>query len=202
MLITGNDSACKCDDVNFDSVCGKCTAAKAVTLLLEGFGQDVAREGLRDTPERVGKFYKTFLNPPPFEFTTFENEGGADEMIVQKGIPFYSLCEHHMLPFFGTAIVAYIPSKRIVGLSKLARCVQYHASGLQNQERITQHVCRRLMVELEPKGVGVILSARHMCMEMRGVKAAGAETLTSALGKAFKEDQRTRTEFLTLAGAL
>jgi len=151
---------------------------------------------------RVARFYEAFLNPPPVMFTTFENENGADEMIVQKGIPFYSLCEHHMLPFFGTAVVAYIPDKRIVGLSKLARCVQFESSALQNQERITQQVCRRVMQELHPKGVGVVLTARHMCMEMRGVKAAGAETVTSSLHGAFKEDPRTRTEFLTLAGVL
>ena len=178
------------------------SAVDHIRSLLQALQQDITREGLVQTPRRVFGFYEQFLNPQPFTFTTFENENGADEMIVQKGIPFYSLCEHHMLPFFGTAIVAYIPHKRIVGLSKLARCVQFHASGLQNQERITQQVNKTLMKELEPKGVGVIITARHMCMEMRGVKAPGAETVTSSLSGAFRDDPRTRNEFLQLAGVL
>lgn len=174
----------------------------AIRLLLETLKQDTTREGLVQTPQRVMRFYETFLNPLPFEFTTFENENGSDEMIVQKGIPFYSLCEHHMLPFFGTAIVAYIPGSKIVGLSKLARCVQNHAAGLQNQERITQQVNKTLQEALRPKGVGVVLTARHLCMEMRGVKAAGTETVTSSLSGGFREDPRTRNEFLQLAGVL
>ncbi len=192
---------CACGLLTADGEnCKRCATMQAVGRIIET--HSTMREGTAGTPLRVARFYEAFLNPLEFEFTTFENEGDSDEMIVQKGIPFYSLCEHHMLPFFGTAVVAYIPGKRIVGLSKLARCVQSHASGLQNQERITQQVCRTLMEKLEPKGVGVVLTARHMCMEMRGVKAPGTETTTSSLAEAFKADSRTRSEFLTLAGVL
>lgn len=171
--------------------------ARIVRCLLEEFDQNVAREGLLETPKRVAAFYQKFLNPEPFTFTTFLNEG-SDEMVAQLHIPFYSLCEHHMLPFFGTAAVAYIPDARIVGLSKLARLVQTKASGLQNQERITQQVAAELMDRLSPKGAAVVLRARHLCMEMRGVRTAGTETVTSSLCGAFREDARTRAEFFAL----
>jgi GTP cyclohydrolase I len=172
-----------------------------VRELLQALGQDLTREGLVQTPARVARFYEAFLHPEPFTFTTFANEGGSDELIVQTGIPYYSLCEHHLLPFFGTAIVAYIPGDRIVGLSKLARLVQHTAAGLQNQERITAAIAERLMSELEPKGAGVVLRARHLCMEMRGVKAAGTETLTSSLQGVLRTHGATRQEFLELAKA-
>lgn len=170
--------------------------AAVYNMLLE-MGQDPEREGLQDTPKRVAKFYREFLSPAEFNFTVFDSEH-YDEMIVQKDIPFYSLCEHHLAPFFGTATVAYIPNGKIVGLSKLARCVQHYASNLQNQERITSQVAKKLQEELNPVGVAVKLTARHFCMEMRGVKAQGVNTTTTKLIGAFKDNHETRDEFLKL----
>ncbi len=170
--------------------------ANIVRALLQSLGQDPDREGLQETPARVAKFLQGFCHPDGFAFTTFDAE--SDEMIVQAGIPFASLCEHHMLPFVGTAAVAYIPGKRMAGLSKLARAVQHCAAGLQNQERVTKATGDLLEKALEPVGVGVILRARHLCMEMRGVKAAGTWTVTSNLRGAFLEPA-PRAEFLHLA---
>jgi GTP cyclohydrolase I len=173
-------------------------AKHAVTLLLQALGHDTQREGLVDTPNRVAKFLADWSTPQPFAFTTFASEG-MSEMVVQVGIPFFSLCEHHMLPFFGTAAVAYIPGERIVGLSKLARCVQHHARGLQNQERITMAVAEDLQRALSPIGVGVVLRARHLCMEMRGVRSHDTCTVTSRLTGALMEDASARSEFLALS---
>ncbi len=173
-------------------------AQRAVGHLLTSLGQDPSREGLLETPRRVVAFYEKFLRPEPFTFTTFAAEG-MSEMVVQSGITFYSLCEHHMLPFFGTAVVGYIPGDKIVGLSKLARCVRFHASGLQNQERITQAIAAQLEQVLAPKGVGVWLQARHLCMEMRGVQVAEAMSTTNCLRGAMLEDPKARAEFLSLA---
>jgi GTP cyclohydrolase IA len=167
-----------------------------VSRLLQYFGEDVNREGLQETPKRFIKFFKEFLNPPKWECTTFESEG-YDEMIVQTNIPFHSLCEHHIAPFFGTATIAYIPNKRIVGLSKLARTLETFARRLQNQERITIQVAEFLWKELQPKGVAVQLTAKHMCMEMRGVKKHNTHTTTTKLIGAFKDDASCRQEFLT-----
>lgn len=168
-----------------------------VTRLLQYVGEDVKREGLLETPKRHVKFLKEFCSPKGFEFTSFKNEG-IDEMIVQKDIPFYSLCEHHMVPFFGTAAVAYIPGDRIVGLSKLARTVETISSRLQNQERITQSVAETIQSATGARGVAVVLKARHLCMEMRGVKKPGAETITSHMSGVFKTDLNCRQEFLKL----
>lgn len=169
-----------------------------VKQLLSELGEDVSREGLKDTPARVLKFYKEFLNPAPFNFTTFDSES-YDEMIIQKNIPFFSLCEHHLAPFFGTATVAYIPSKRIVGLSKLARTVEWYSRRLQNQERVTSQIAERLQKELKPKGVAVTLQARHFCMEMRGVKTHDVATVTTKLLGIFKENPEAKSEFLELS---
>ena len=158
---------------------------------------DCNREGLKRTPERFINFYKEFLNPPEFNFTTFESEG-YDEMIIVKDIPFYSLCEHHLAPFHGKAHVAYVPGAKIVGLSKLARTVEYYSRRFQNQERITKQVAERLHKELNPQGVGVVIEAEHMCMSMRGVKKPHAKTKTSKLIGAFKNDQSCRNEFIKL----
>lgn len=164
--------------------------------LLQAVGHDTDREGLQRTPARVARFYREFLAPVATPaMTTFDAEG-TDEMVVIGSIPFYSLCEHHLLPFFGTATVGYVPRDRIVGLSKVPRVVQAFAHGLQNQERLTQQVAKHLMTVLEPKGVGVVLHARHLCMEMRGVQIAGALTTTSALRGVFLDDSRCRREFL------
>ena len=171
------------------------TVEDNVTRLLQYFGEDVNREGLQDTPKRFVKFFKEFLNPPKWECTSFEGEG-YDEMIIQTNIPFHSLCEHHIAPFFGTGTIAYIPNKRIVGLSKLARTLETFARRLQNQERITTQVAEFLWKELEPKGVAVQLTAKHMCMEMRGVKKHDTHTTTSKMLGVFKDDINTKNEFL------
>lgn len=175
----------------------RAAAEEAVRQLLRALGHDVSREGLRDTPRRVAKALLELSMPEPFNFTTFDAEG-MHEMVVQAPIQFHSLCEHHMLPFFGTAAVAYIPNEKIVGLSKLARAVRYCAAGLQNQERITNAIADMLMERLSPRGVGVVLRARHLCMELRGVKAPGTESMTSSLRGAFMDDGKTREEFLAL----
>ncbi len=162
------------------------------------FIDDPAREGLRQTPKRYQRFLEDFTTPAPFHPTTFASEG-YDEMILQTDIPFYSLCEHHLVPFFGTGVIAYIPNKRIIGLSKLARTLEHFSRRLQNQERITSQVADYLLDTLEPKGVGVILHARHLCMEMRGVRKPGTQTTTSSLRGCFKTRSQTRNEFLALA---
>lgn len=181
-----------------DETYGKGDPAMFVRWLLRALGQDVDREGLTDTPRRVVRALREQCTPEPFAFTVFDSEG-MSEMVVQAGIPFYSLCEHHVLPFFGEAAVAYIPNGKVVGLSKLARAVRFCASGLQNQERITTAVADMLDRHLAPLGVGVVLRARHLCMESRGVRAPGAETTTSCLRGAFRDDGRARNEFLELA---
>lgn len=168
-----------------------------VIRLLEYFGEDCKREGLQDTPKRYIKFFKEFLNPPKWNCTTFDSEG-YDEMIVQTNIPFHSLCEHHIAPFFGEGHIAYIPNKRIVGLSKLARTLETFARKLQNQERITNQVAEFLQNELKPQGIAVVLKAKHMCMEMRGVKKHGTYTTTSKMIGVFKDDSKARNEFLNL----
>jgi GTP cyclohydrolase IA len=159
---------------------------------------DPAREGLRQTPQRYAKFLKEFLDTQDFNFTVFDGQG-YDEMIVQTGIPFYSLCEHHLVPFFGTATIAYIPDKKIVGLSKLARVLTHFSHNLQNQERITKQVADFIDDKLHPSGVGVTLIARHLCMEMRGVQMPGTRTTTTFVKGLFKDDQATRAEFLNYA---
>lgn len=168
-------------------------------LLNELEQKNADREGLKSTPKRVSKFYKEFLTEgfPDFELTTFDAEG-MDEMITQVNIPFYSLCEHHMLPFFGSACIGYIPNGKIIGLSKLARITDFFARRLQNQERLTKHIAECLTATLNPLGVGVVLKARHLCMEMRGIKARGAETTTSYLKGAIREKHDARAEFLAL----
>ncbi len=163
--------------------------------ILEYLGEDPTREGLVETPKRYIKFMKQFLEKPEFNFTTFDAEG-YDELIVQKNIPFFSLCEHHIAPFFGTAHVAYIPNKKIVGLSKLARTVNHYASNFQNQERITSQIAERLTKELDPKGVAVMIDARHFCMEMRGVKTHDVSTVTTKLTGVFLDEPETRAEFM------
>lgn len=170
-----------------------------VIRLLQIIGEDPRREGLLDTPKRYLSAFDEFLNPPTFNMTTFDAEK-TDEMIVQLDIPFYSFCEHHLLPFFGKGYIAYIPDKKIVGLSKLARTLETFSRRLQNQERITNQVADYLQENLEAKGVAVVLKARHLCMEMRGVKTSDTNTITSKLLGYFRTDERTRAEFLNLIG--
>jgi GTP cyclohydrolase IA len=155
------------------------------------------REGLRDTPARYERFIKEFFERQPFNLTVFDNEG-YDEMVVQTNIAFYSLCEHHLLPFFGYGAIAYIPDKKIVGLSKLARTLDHYSRRLQTQERVTTQVADFLTERLQPKGIGVVLTARHLCMEMRGVSKPGTQTTTSCLKGSFKANASTRSEFLQI----
>ena len=170
-------------------------AAQAMECVIGTF-DDSQREGLKDTPKRYIKFLNEFINKDKeFTFTTFLNEG-IDEMILQTNIPFYSLCEHHLAPFFGTATIAYLPEKKIVGLSKLARCLDYYARNFQNQERITHQVAERLMNELQPKGVAVSLKAQHLCMAMRGIKKHDTHTITTKLTGVFFTDDKARGEFI------
>lgn len=160
-------------------------------------GEDPTREGLKETPKRYLKFMEEFLNPPEFNFTAFDSEG-MDEMIIQTNIPFYSLCEHHLAPFFGVGHIAYIPNGKIVGLSKIARTLETYSRRLQNQERITQQVADRLMNELNPLGVAVVLKAQHLCMAMRGVKKHDVYTTTSKMVGFFKEHDMPRHEFMSM----
>jgi GTP cyclohydrolase I len=175
-------------------------AERAVRALLAALGEDPERDGLAATPGRVARAYHELLTPAPFTFTTFPNDERYDELIVARSIPFHSLCEHHLLPFRGIAHVGYIPADRIVGLSKLARAVEHYARGLQVQERLTCQIADRLVDELAPRGVGVVLDAEHTCMSLRGVEKPGTSTVTSALRGLVRDDARTRAEFLALTG--
>ena len=175
-------------------------AEEAARRLLEALGVDLLHDGTRGTPRRMVDVYAELLTPAPFNPTTFPNDGGYDELVVARAIPFHSLCQHHLLPFIGVAHVGYLPGERIIGLSKLARVVEFFARAPQVQERLTTAVAGWLEDELQPKGVGVVLEAEHMCMSLRGVQAPGASTVTSALRGAVRDDQRTRQEFLTLTG--
>lgn len=173
------------------------TSEECFKNILIDIGEDVEREGLQETPKRYIKFLKEFLTPVEFNFTTFSAEG-TDEMIAQTNIPFFSLCEHHIAPFFGVACVAYIPKDRIVGLSKLARTVDKFAQRLQNQERITTNISDYLNENLDPLGVAVHLKATHLCMAMRGVKKHDTWTSTCKLTGVFKESAKARSEFLNM----
>lgn len=171
----------------------------AVRTLLSGF-DDPSREGLSDTPKRVVKFWRQFIQEgKDFEMTTFDGEG-MDEMIVVKDIEFYSVCEHHMAPFFGKAHIAYIPKGKIVGLSKIPRALDKFARNFQNQERITTQVAEYLQLHLDPVGVAVVLEAKHLCVCMRGIKKQDAMTVTSKMLGVFKEDHMARAEFMAFIG--
>lgn len=173
-------------------------AEERIKEFLKLLGQNPNREGLKETPKRYVKFWEEFTSPPEFVFKCFDGEG-SNEMVIVKDIPFYSLCEHHLAPFFGTAAIAYIPNKKIVGLSKLPRVLDMFARQPQNQERITKQVADFIMnnKDLKPKGVAVMLQARHMCVEMRGVEKPGCQTITSSLLGVFKKHE-VRNEFLNL----
>ena len=175
-------------------------AQRAAADLLTALGVDLAAEGLRDTPRRIAGAYAELLTPTEFNPTTFPNDGGYDELVVARGIPFHSLCEHHMLPFVGVAHVGYLPGPRIIGLSKLARVVELFARSLQVQERLTTQVAGWLDDHLRPRGVGVVIEAEHLCMSLRGVRKPGARTVTSALHGQLRDDVRSRQEFFALAG--
>ena len=175
-------------------------AQQAATDLLTALGANLTDESLSGTPRRIARLYAELLTPAPFTATTFPNDGGYDELIVARAIPFHSLCEHHLLPFVGVAHVGYLPGQRILGLSKLARVIDYFARSLQVQERLTAQVAGWLECELLPKGVGVVLEAEHMCISLRGIQKHGATTVTSALHGLVRDDPSTRQEFLALTG--
>jgi GTP cyclohydrolase I len=173
-------------------------AERAVRDLLLALGRDPSSPHLADTPHRVAKSFKEMLTPREFDLTTFPNDEHYDELVLAKSIPVSSLCEHHMLPFTGVAHVGYLPGERILGLSKLARVVELFARDLQVQERLTVQVANWLQENLDPKGVGVVIEAEHMCMSLRGVQARGARTITSSVHGLLREDARSRQEFFTL----
>jgi len=176
-------------------------ATDAVSDLLHALGLDLQTEDLRDTPRRVAMSFVELLTPKPFTMTTFPNDSAYDEMVIVRDVAFHSLCAHHLLPFVGTAHVAYIPGQRVVGLSKLARVVEYFARKPQTQERLTNEIADAVESTLAPRGVGVVMEASHLCMSLRGVQAPGARTVTSAVTGLFRDDPTTRSEFLMLAGA-
>jgi GTP cyclohydrolase IA len=176
-------------------------AEHAVAALLRALGRDPASAHLAGTPRRVADAYAELLTGRPFDLTTFPNDEGYDELVLARDIPVQSLCEHHLLPFRGTAHVAYLPGDRILGLSKLARVVELFARDLQLQERLTQQVADWLQEALAPRGVGVVIEAEHLCMSLRGIRALGARTTTSALRGLLREDARSRSEFFALAGS-
>ncbi|MCM3114635.1 GTP cyclohydrolase I FolE [Neobacillus sp. MER 74] len=174
----------------------------AVRLILEAIGEDPNREGLHDTPKRVAKMYEEVfsgLNEDPRKhFETIFSED-HEELVLVKDIPFYSMCEHHLVPFFGKAHVAYIPRNgRVTGLSKLARAVEAVAKRPQLQERITSTIADSMMEKLEPHGVMVVVEAEHMCMTMRGVKKPGSKTVTTAVRGILSDDAVARSEVLSL----
>lgn len=181
------------------------SADDVVLRLLQYIGEDVTRPGLVETPQRVMKAWRDWTEgyhiDPKELLKTFEDGAeGVDEMVTVHDIPVWSHCEHHLAPFFGTASVAYVPNKKIIGLSKLVRVVNAFSRRLQVQERLTNQIADLLMTGLEPMGVGVSLKCRHMCMESRGVKAPNCFTTTTALRGVFKDEQETRAEFLRLTG--
>lgn len=171
---------------------------EGIRLLLEGIGEDVSREGLLETPERIARMYEELfagMDQDAAEPLSRQFEVSEAGIVLEKDITFYSMCEHHMLPFFGKAHVAYLPDGRVAGLSKLARTVEVYARRLQLQERLTAQVADALMEHLKPKGVMVLLEAEHMCMTMRGVKKPGSRTVTVVTRGAFETDAALRESF-------
>jgi GTP cyclohydrolase I len=175
-------------------------ATHAVAELLAALGRDASSPHLAETPRRVADAFIEMLTPKDFALTTFPNDEGYDELVLVRDIPFHSLCEHHLLPFTGVAHIGYLPGERILGLSKLARVLEFFARDLQVQERLTKQVADWLANELSPRGVGVVIEAEHLCMSLRGVHVGGSRTTTSALHGVIREDARTRDEFFALCG--
>ncbi len=175
-------------------------AELAAGEFLRALGIELDSESLRGTPGRMARAYAELFTPRPFNLTTFPNDEGYDELVLARAIPVRSVCEHHLLPFTGTAHVGYLPGNRILGLSKLARIVEHFASRPQVQERLTKQVADWLFTSLRPRGVGVVIEAEHTCMTLRGVQAVGSRTVTSTLLGTLREDPRSRQEFFALAG--
>ena len=178
-------------------------AEAAVRTLIRWAGDDPGREGLQDTPKRVAKAFREFYagygeDPAEILDKIFSEVEGYDDIVLVRDIPFYSHCEHHMVPFYGVAHLAYYPTRGVVGLSKLARLVDAYARRLQTQETMTSQIASAMEKALEPRGVAVMLEAEHMCMSMRGIQKAGALTLTTQFKGIFKEDPAEQVRFLTL----
>ena len=186
---------------------GECTKELTahVEAILKLLGEDPRREGLLKTPHRVAKALLELTKGYEADVYAMINQAlfteSYNEMVLVKDITFYSMCEHHMLPFFGKAHVAYIPDKKIIGLSKMPKLVDIFAKRLQVQERMTNQIAETLMRKLKPLGVGVVMEARHLCMEMRGAESLLSPTVTSSMLGVFRQDPRTRQEFLKLVGA-
>ncbi|GIF65466.1 GTP cyclohydrolase 1 [Asanoa ishikariensis] len=177
-------------------------AEEAAGHFLRALGVRTDTESMRRTPRRMAHAYAELFSPRPFDLTTFPNDEGYDELVLARAIPVRSVCEHHLLPFVGTAHVGYLPGQRILGLSKLARVVEHFACRPQVQERLTKQIADWLQTQLDPKGVGVVIEAEHTCMTLRGVRADGSSTITSTLLGLLREDARSRSEFLALTGVI
>ncbi|MEU1972901.1 GTP cyclohydrolase I [Microbacterium sp. NPDC019599] len=182
-----------------DSAIDADRAADAVADLLRALGRDLDDEHLADTPRRVVAGLLELLEPQPFAMTSFPNDEGYHDLVLVRGIPFTSLCRHHLLPFRGVAHVGYLPGDRIVGLSKLARVVDWFARDLQVQERLTMQIADHLDVTLAPRGVGVVMTAEHLCMSARGIRAQGAATVTTAFTGEVADDPGIRARFMQAA---
>jgi GTP cyclohydrolase IA len=176
-------------------------AELAAAAFLIALGVDLDTESLAATPARMARAYAEMFSPRPFDLTTFPNDAGYDELIIARAIPVQSVCEHHLLPFVGVAHVGYLPGARILGLSKLARVVELFARRPQVQERLTQQIADWLQDQIEPRGLGVVVEVEHLCMTVRGVRASGANTVTSALHGQLRSDAASRAEFFTLIGS-
>jgi len=176
-------------------------AQEAAAAFLVALGVDLDIESLAATPTRMAHAYAEMFAPRPFDLTTFPNDARYDELIIARSIPLHSVCEHHLLPFVGVAHVGYLPGERILGLSKLARVVELFARRPQVQERLTQQVADWLLEQVAPRGVGVVVEAEHLCMTMRGVRAQGGTTVTSALHGQLRQDAASRAEFFALIAA-
>ena len=178
---------------------------KAVTTILKLIGEDPNREGLKKTPHRVYKAFEHLCEGYKMDPKKVLNdalfESSNDEMVLVRDIEFYSMCEHHLLPIIGRVHVAYIPDGKVVGLSKIPRMVNIYARRLQIQEQMTEQIADAILETIQPKGVGVIVEARHMCMEMRGVEKINSTTISSALRGLFKSDAKTREEFMSMANS-
>jgi GTP cyclohydrolase I len=176
-------------------------AEQAAELFLKALGIDpdaVDAPDLARTPRRFAEAYAELLAPQPFDFTTFANTEGYDELVLIRDIPVRSMCEHHLLPFTGIAHVAYLPDESVVGLSKIPRMVDHYARRPQTQERLTVQIADALAARLQPRGIGVVIEATHSCMTLRGARAVGSVTTTSALRGTLREDPRSRAEFFAL----
>ena len=173
-------------------------AEKAAADLLAALGQPLDTPDMAETPRRMAHAYAEMLTAGAFDFTTFANSEGYDELVLVEDIPVRSVCQHHMLPFVGVAHVGYLPAERILGLSKFARVVDHFSHRAQTQERLTMQIAEHLERQLAPRGIGVVIEAEHTCMSLRGVRAVGARTVTSALFGALRDNPSSRAEFLSL----